>query len=499
MCNCIRITYKLTGEETPITIQVDAFGALWNGENYFVWNHLGIDYFLYFNNSGGGQWEVSDVLGGNMFDGTLFISWKDSTPPCPPFGEIGSNWISNKVFDTFKTEACVPDCGCGIVIEAIINENSYLIDMIPTGILNGQNVFQGIDPDNGLVLSMWFDGLNTWFLTWGNILIGDDLGTISVLIQDVIDCPISTNWENSFRNWRNRQTLEKDCGDCGLEERVMREYKSIKLPEGFEEEDRGLRGCCDCELPVLASGSSNDYENDIVSAWLKLSDVQDTVSFRLIKPNGSPANYIPTAVEFVNEPNAWFTTIQWKDVLASDGEGCFKLIIKYNISGVEGSLTWGLYKLQKWSIQNALKTARVHAFFNSYHEIEQINFTGSNVESTFRFYGYIGNRQPNTELDNLIYQNREMKRVIRENLNQWEIITDPSKECVTRPLIDLFLLSENQLFISDYNAHNHSYQIKEIPVIVEDSPEVEYFDFSRMARLTCIVGDKFKNKRTFYK
>jgi len=80
MCDCIRITYRLTGEDTPITIQIDASQS-WNGENYFVWNHLGIDYFLYFNNSGGGQWEVSDVLGGNMFGGTLFISWKDSTPP----------------------------------------------------------------------------------------------------------------------------------------------------------------------------------------------------------------------------------------------------------------------------------------------------------------------------------------------------------------------------------------------------------------------------------
>jgi uncharacterized protein (DUF1800 family) len=85
--------------------------------------------------------------------------------------------------------------------------------------------------------------------------------------------------------------------------------------------------------------------------------------------------------------------------------------------------------------ESTLKTARIRAIFNAYHEMEQIDFTDSNVESTFRFYGFIGNRQPNTEIDNIIYQNREMKRVMRENLNQYEIITDPStvRQFATKP------------------------------------------------------------------
>ena len=91
-----------------------------------------------------------------------------------------------------------------------------------------------------------------------------------------------------------------------------------------------------------------------------------------------------------------------------------------------------------------------------------------------------------------------MKRVIRENLNTYEIVTDPSGECITRPLIERFLLSENELYISDYNAFNHSYRYEDLPVIVEESPEVEYYDFSRKAKLSCKVSDKFKNKRTYY-
>jgi hypothetical protein len=136
--------------------------------------------------------------------------------------------------------------------------------------------------------------------------------------------------------------------------------------------------------------------------------------------------------------------------------------------------------------------------FNGKQQIDGIDFTASNVESSMRFFGFIGKRQPNTEIDNIIYSDRQMKRVIRENLNQYEITTDPSGECVIKPLVDLFLLSENEMWISDYNAHNHSYRYLDTPVIVEESSKIDYKDFSRLAVLTCIVSDKFKNQRTFY-
>ena len=235
----------------------------------------------------------------------------------------------------------------------------------------------------------------------------------------------------------------------------------------------------------------------MTSAWIKLSSVSDTSNF-VLKKDGVVASYTPTSVPFVNEPFSFYTTINWGDVITSDGVGCYTIEIAYSISGVSGTLTWGTYQLQAYSIQNALNTARVRAIFDGQQQVEQMNFSGSEIESTFRFFGYIGNRQPNTEVDNIIYSNREMKRVIRENLNTYEVITDPSDECMTRPLLDLFFLSENQLFISDYNAHNHSYRYQDLPVIVSESPEVEYYDFSRKAKLSCKVSDKFKNKRTYY-
>lgn len=328
---------------------------------------------------------------------------------------------------------------------------------------------------------------------WGFSTTLGDLTPLGKLV--ICDCPLGS-WELFTPKIDYIRTLE--CGACNfLQDRTFRKYDAIRLPEIFEEQDRGYFRCC-CPFIVLADGSSTSWKNDVTSAWIKLSDPADTATAILYK-HGVPATYQPTAQPFINETNAFYWTIPWAQVLGIDGAGCYELKIEYDIAGIVQTFTWGNYTLKQYSIQNALKTARIRVIFDSQQEIEGINFSGSQVEDSIRFFGYIGNRQPNTEIDNLIYQNREVKKVVRENLNTYEILTDPTCEEHIKKLTDLYLLSENQLFISDYNAHNHSYRYLDLPAIVQESPEITYFEFSREASLKCIVGDKFKNKRSYYK
>jgi hypothetical protein len=283
-----------------------------------------------------------------------------------------------------------------------------------------------------------------------------------------------------------------------IHERIERFYPSIKLPEITEEQNRGFLTCCD-ELLVLGSPDSESWKSDVSSAWIKLSDVSDTADFTLLKDGIPVTNYVIDVLEFPNEENAFYVTIKWQDVLALEGVGCYELKIDYNISGLVNGYTWAKYTLLPYSIENALKTARIRVIFNSKQEIEGINFTGARVEDSIRFFGFIGNKQPNTEIDNLIYQDRIVQSVVRENLNTYIITTDPYKDEFIRKFTDLYLLSENELFISDYNAHNHNYRILDIPQIVEEAPEIDYLDkFQRRAVLTCKTGDKRKNKRTYY-
>jgi len=289
--------------------------------------------------------------------------------------------------------------------------------------------------------------------------------------------------------------------DCTtIEERIQAEYMAIKLPVArvtneFNEPFR----CCDEKQLVLAHTTETEsYKNDVTSAWIKLSGISDTVNFNLTK-NGVATAYAPFNTAFVREPFAWYVTINWRDVLASDGIGCYKLELEYSIGGIPGTLTWGIYDLKEYSLTTAKYTARLKAKFNLKHEIEGIDFTDSNVVDTVSFNGFIGDRQPNMEIDNLVYQDRTIKTVVRENLNTWQIKTDPYTNSIIDLMTDLYLLSENELFISDYNQFNHTHGILDLPVIVQESPEIDYLEkYQRKAVLTCVVGDRVVNKRTYY-
>lgn len=380
-------------------------------------------------------------------------------------------------------------CDCIVVNFRPTGQSLQTLNLSSAGIYDGKDYFtftSGTD-----TFYIYYNAtLNKWGL---DIVLGYDTPRLG-LLGYAGGCPDGT-W--SLTTPKIEELISSPCGCDIIQDRTKKEYGSIKLPKIYEEQDRGYFKCC-CPFMVLADGSSESSKNDVNSAWLKLSSEFDTYDALLYK-NGVLATYQPTAVPFQNEENAFYWTIRWKDVLASDGIGCYELKISYDISGITQVFTWGIYNLKPYTIQNALKTARLRVIFDSFQEIENIDFTGSQVEDSIRFYGYIGSRQPNMETDNLIYKNREMKKVIRENLNTYEIHVDPTCSEHIDKLTDLYLLSENELYLSDYNAHNPSYKYQDVAAIVQESPEIVYFDFSREVGLKCVVGDKFKDKRSYYR
>ena len=480
-CDCLSV-YLVPQVGEPITFELTPVGT-YNGEPYFSFSFDGGTIYLYY--AGECFWVLSASLGGVAIGGL-------NNCDCP----IGTFDLTTPKIEEFTISECTPEeCPC-IKITIVKDDVTTEYYASQTDVYNGYPAYQfnivPITTDD--IYLWWFMG--RWYI--GNDGIGNLLSSVAFLSSES-QCP-QGNYEMSISNNLGISSILIESTECGAcvkrEDRQKFEYKAIKFPQIFIEQNRGLKDCC-CKFNVLAGGGSESWKNDVTSAWLKLSDPTDTLTFQLTK-DGQPTIYTCTQNLFPNEENAFYTTIQWSQVLSSDGIGCYKLEVTFNISGVSGSFVWGIYNLQQYTIQKALKTARVRAIFNGYHEIEGIDFTGANVESTHRFFGFIGNRQPNTEIDNIIYSTREMKRVIRENLNDYEIITDPEDECIIKPLVDLYLLSENELYISDYNAHNHSYRYLDIPVIVKESPTIEYKELSRKAVLTCKVEDKFKTNRTYY-
>jgi hypothetical protein len=501
---CIQLTYKYLDD--PIqTAQFTAFGSL-NGFSTYSIQINGSTYYLWHDASD--NWTISPNIG-SFVDAVASI--KNNVDNCP-FPYSIPEWIADPSFSQFDTES--GNCGfgdCCFAVSLIDEFGSYQFEAnfgSANGSFNGAPYWQwnlgGIDcyelrrvfndPDTGRC--KWAIARTKCGSPPGN---QQDLWTLDM---NPCGCPIGQNW-NDLENPDERIIQFFATANCGIpicipmEDRHQRKYDSIKLPDTFEEPNRGFKICCECPMKVLAGGSET-WENDITSAWIKLSSQSDAAAF-VLKKNGIIASYIPAVNEFPNEENAFYATIPWADVLSSDGIGCYSLEIEYNISGIQGSIFWGQYDLLPYSTENALETARIRVKYNLRQEIEGINFTGANVEDCIRFHGFIGDRQPNMEIDNLIYQNRVVKTVVRENLDQYTITTDPLEECFILPLTDLFLLSENEMYISDYNAHNHSYRINDIPVIVEESPEIDYLDrFQRKAILSCVVGIRRKNRRTYY-
>ena len=365
-------------------------------------------------------------------------------------------------------------------------------DLTPTGTLNGFDTFEFIY--YGVTYYIWHDSGAPG--DWNISAVLGVLPALTGIKNNNSDCPIAETpvWLPGTIDY----VLTESCGgNCNHEDRIYKHYDSVRLPKTCIEEDRGYVDCC-CEQLVLANAGSDSWKNDKTAVWIKLGTVADSFNFKLYK-DGNLTTYTITPIPFVNEVNAFYSVINWYDVLVSDGTGCYEIRRDWDISGIIGNDIWGHYQLKPYTIQNAIGTARVRALFNLRQEIEGINFTGSNVESSLRFSGFIGNSQPNMEIDNLIYSNREMKSNIRENLTDYEILVDATLKCITAPLINLYLLSENELFISDYNAHNHDYCIKDLPVSVSESPEIIYPDpFTRKAGVKAKVSDKFKTKRTYY-
>jgi len=491
-CCCIEIKlYNLASQKTEI-YALTPEGTTFN--NKCVWGFVsdqGQQYYLWFDNSSS-TWNLS--YGVNDFV-NLVWSYVDESD-CPEYPNLNQGALETDLdFRSIRINLCATICPC-LRISIVDGDLIFDESILSTSMYNNRPLytFQW----QGFTYYLYFAGGN-WRLSIGSI------GNQTIMSLKTIDgCPqdelTPTTWAGQY------DSMNTEIGNCltptpcePFQERVEKTYESIKLPNIFTEEQRDPTFKCCETLIVLADPNSTDtWRNDVTSAWIKLSDPSDQVTITLTK-NGQPTIYPVNIETFPKEPNARYRTIYWRDVLTTDGEGCYKINIDFTIGGMTGSYEWGTYDLKFYTIDRALNTARIRVYLNQNQQIEDINFTDAMVEDTIRFYGFIGNRQPNMELDNLIYQNRVMRSVVRENLDTYEILTDPYTDDVLRKLTDLYLLSENEMFISDYNSFNNSYRIQDLPVIVQDSPEIDYLDqYQRKATLTCIVGDKIKNKRSYY-
>ncbi|MFY8169723.1 MAG: hypothetical protein ACOVK2_01260, partial [Candidatus Fonsibacter sp.] len=190
--------------------------------------------------------------------------------------------------------------------------------------------------------------------------------------------------------------------------------------------------------------------------------------------------------------------IPWKTVLSTDGEGCYTYKLLWNVSGLSGTTEWGEYQLFTYSTDTAKGTIRLRVVLNQFNNIENIDFTNSKVQDTLRLTGFFGKREPSFVIDNLVYQDRKSYNVQREIINNYTLFTDPIKQKYADKIVDLYLLSEFELYASDHNPFNFTSEFKDTELIVEESPTLEYIDFTNLVKITAKLQDKKKDKLTKY-
>ena len=98
----------------------------------------------------------------------------------------------------------------------------------------------------------------------------------------------------------------------------------------------------------------------------------------------------------------------------------------------------------------------------------------------------------------MITKGRKVEKVTRENLNEYELRTDPIEVVITRRLIDFHFLNEDLLLITDHNTSNHDYLLFDKKVVLEESPEIEYIERSRWAKMIVKFGDRKKLDKSYY-
>lgn len=268
------------------------------------------------------------------------------------------------------------------------------------------------------------------------------------------------------------------------------------------EECRGYNQCKDPYL-VFADITNDDRRgNDPNSAWR----TGDIVTFALTKEiNGVfvPTTYTTTKVQFANESNAWYTTIEWRDVAISDGYGCYKLTTNASIAGFpQPFITWGIYTLAPYMIGDCLNpsvvgTSRVLSEFNDMNDNIGLDFTGSFILDSVRLSAKVGYFNDNTEIDMVEYIDGKNEKVQIEDFTSYELRINLSGFFVIE-MLRMHLLGANNQWLSDYNYDSYSYLTDDIAVVLKEGLEPEFFDGSREIKGVVKFRDKISKRRTHF-
>lgn len=286
---------------------------------------------------------------------------------------------------------------------------------------------------------------------------------------------------------------------CPTGERTLSYAVKVKLPEPVPP-NRGFKECCYTSKVFGDLSDAAPYKNDFTGVYYKRPTNNSTVSFKLVDTNTLTEYDLNDATYGVFQDfggvqnDLSFYIVEWRKVLSLLGEGNYQIKQEVSTVGVAQDYYSNTFTLQAFSIDRADNTVRIDCVQNGYFVDEDVNFKDTGFKTSLRVSGFFGRTEPSFEQKNLTTRDYKSQQVTMSVNREYKYQGLKIPSCIADELF-YFILKGNELFVSDYNKNNHSYNFVLLPVELQDNEGSEYQTLTRAVKINLLFTDRFKNNR----
>ena len=293
-----------------------------------------------------------------------------------------------------------------------------------------------------------------------------------------------------------------ECGEgvkCQDKERTISYALFIDIPDE-EISPETIKSCCHQSIVFAQTDGTDNDKNDYTGIYHKKQIQSETAKFFLInlstndeiELNDNNLGVYKNFGSIAENPDLKTFILSWNRVLSELGEGVYTILKRVTIAGMNYEQSDINYTLKIWSAKKADKTVRIDILTNGLMERLKVDFKNSNFETSLRFGGFFGRREPKFEEDNIIYSNYVSEQISMKQTNEFLLQSNLLPSCITKQIFD-FVLFANDIYITDYNLNNHLRDLIKYPVKYGDNKGTNYFSTSTSAVINLSFTDKIVN------